>query len=488
VDSEGDAFPDKQGTLLSEKFWLRSWTNETYLWNTEVADTDPNLTPARTDYFDSLRTFAKTSSGKDKDNFHFSITTEEYLKQRNATASARPAYGETGYGARFVILAATPPRDIRVAFTEPNSPASGLENGKPRLVRGAKIIKINGIDAVYGGATDAEIDALNVGLYPTATGVSTTLVVREPGAVVDRTITITSADVATKPVNQTKVIPTATGKVGYILFNTFSPYASELEIKNAVDAMKTAGINDLVLDLRYNGGGLLTVASQLSYMIAGASQTSGKIFEASKFNAAAGNKNPITGAINTPSPFQTTGVGFSVPDGQALPTLNLKRVFILATGSTCSASESVINGLRGIDVEVVLIGGTTCGKPYGFYPTSNCGLTYFSIQFQGVNHKGFGDYADGFAPANSTAAYPTKITGCAVADDFSKGLGDQTEGLFAAALRYRNTATCPTPSSNASAVSKSVFTSTTSSIKGRALSEPAPRIYDINRDMTRGGR
>ena len=58
---------------------------------------------------------------------------------------------------------------------------------------------------------------------------------------------------------------------------------------------------------------------------------------------------------------------------------------------TCSASESIINGLRGVNVQVIQIGSTTCGKPYGFYPEDNCGTTYFSIQFKGVNAAGFGE-------------------------------------------------------------------------------------------------
>lgn len=104
---------------------------------------------------------------------------------------------------------------------------------------------------------------------------------------------------------------------------------------------------------------------------------------------------------------------------------------VLASSGTCSASESVINALRGIDVEVSLVGGATCGKPYGFLPQDNCGTTYFAIQFEGVNAKGFGDYADGFAPT------------CAVADDFTRPLGDPAEARFAAALAYLSSGTCP---------------------------------------------
>ena len=135
--------------------------------------------------------------------------------------------------------------------------------------------------------------------------------------------------------------------------------------------------------------------------------------------------------------------GFSVAAGTALPTVNLNRVFILSTARTCSASEAVINGLRGVDVEVVLIGTTTCGKPYGFYATDNCGVTYFTIQFRGENDKTFGDYADGFTPIDAAINSGELIPGCEVGDDFTKVMGDETEALFSTALSYRETGVCP---------------------------------------------
>ena len=118
-------------------------------------------------------------------------------------------------------------------------------------------------------------------------------------------------------------------------------------------------------------------------------------------------------------------------------------MFVLSGPGTCSASEAVINGLRGIDVEVVLVGATTCGKPYGFYPQDNCGTTYNTVQFRGVNAKGFGDYADGFTPANAPGAASTKIPGCAVEDDFAHQFGDPAEARLAAALGYREEGSCP---------------------------------------------
>jgi hypothetical protein len=131
--------------------------------------------------------------------------------------------------------------------------------------------------------------------------------------------------------------------------------------------------------------------------------------------------------------------------GQPLPTLNLQRVYMLTGGTTCSASESIINGLRGIGIEVIQVGSTTCGKPYGFYPHDNCGTTYFTIQFKGVNDAGFGDYADGFSPSNTATVAGTPVTGCSVADDFTAALGDVSENLFETALNHRLGAACPAP-------------------------------------------
>jgi len=138
-----------------------------------------------------------------------------------------------------------------------------------------------------------------------------------------------------------------------------------------------------------------------------------------------------------------------------LPNLHLNRVFVLSTDQTCSASEAVINGLRGIGFDVILIGGKTCGKPYGFVPEDNCGTTYFTIQFKGQNAAGFGDYPDGFTPTE-TPQFGADVQGCLVDDDFTKALGDPNEGQLHSALYYMSNGHCPAqakhkPYSNSSA-------------------------------------
>jgi hypothetical protein len=122
---------------------------------------------------------------------------------------------------------------------------------------------------------------------------------------------------------------------------------------------------------------------------------------------------------------------------------------VLSSGGTASASEAVINGLRGVDVEVILIGEATRGKPYGWYALDNCGTTYSTIQFKGSNEKGFGDYSDGFFPVASADLSGAEVTGCTVPDDLSNLLGDSNEGRLSAALTYIETGACPVDANSA---------------------------------------
>jgi hypothetical protein len=249
-------------------------------------------------------------------------------------------------------------------------------------------------------------------------------------------------------VQNVKTIGTPTGKVGYVQFNDHIPTA-EPELIAAFTTFASEDVADLVLDLRYNGGGLLAMASEVAYMIAGPAATAGRTFEQLRFNDKHTSINPVTGAALTPIPFYDTS-----STGQPLPTLDLPRVYVLTGSTTCSASESIINGLRGVNVEVIQIGSTTCGKPYGFYPTDNCGTTYFTIQMKGVNAAGFGDYGDGFSPENTFSGIGERLPGCSVRDDFNDRLGDASEDRLAAALNLRDGGACPVPSGSKPSLTK----------------------------------
>ncbi|GFD77212.1 peptidase S41 [Tenacibaculum sp. KUL118] len=450
----GDPYPDTQGTAMDEKLWLRSWTNDTYLWYDEVDDNDPESFSVLA-YFDQLKTNELTPSGTPKDNFHFSQDTADYNELSQSGISS-------GFGLSWEFGSTTVPRELIVRFTEPGSPAA-LAN----VPRGAKVVGINGVDFVNDN-TQQGVDTINDGLFPDDAGTTTNFRFE----LIDGTtlsVDITSDDISVRPVQNVKVLDTENGKAGYFQFNSFIVTAQE-DLIDAFDRFVEENVTELFMDLRYNGGGRLALASQLSYMVAGPNQTNNAIFETLRFNDKSPTTNPVTGETIRPTPFYSNVIDYNAGllTDTLLPSLSLTRVYVISTDATCSASEAVMNALRGIDVEVVQIGSTTCGKPYGFYPTDNCGETYFTIQFQGVNNKGFGDYADGFMPT-TTPNFDFELPGCEVEDDFTASLGDVNEGMLSAALEYAATGSCPVMVSGNGTAQLNALRSNQNAITGEKL-------------------
>jgi hypothetical protein len=419
--STGLAYPDRPGTLNDEKAWLRAWIDEFYLWYLEVPASDPAQYPTAVAYFAALKTPLLTLSGKPKDRFHFSYPTATWIALSQSGV-------EPGYGVQWALVSATPPRRLVVAYVEPVSPAATAG-----LSRGTVITSIDGVDVAQG----TDVATLNAGLVPSAVGQVHWFGFTDAQGF--HTVSITSADVTLTPVSGVATLPAGGRTFGYMLFNDQVATAEALLIA-AVNQLKAAAVDDLVIDLRYNGGGYLAIASETAYMVAGPTATAGKTFEQLTFNDRTPGRNPFTGQPLAPLPFLSTAVGFSAPTGTALPSLGLRRVFVLTGSGTCSASESIINSLRGIGIQVIQVGGTTCGKPYGFVPQDNCGTTYFAIQSQGVNQLGFGDYGDGLVPGGPGA---NGVPGCPVDDDFGHALGDPSEARLSAALYFGINGTCP---------------------------------------------
>lgn len=427
----GRTYPDRQGTLADQKNWLRSWKDENYLWYRELPVLNSAAYGTATSYYDALVTPVRipdsTVNPSLKDRFSWWQSTAAYEQSAVGGASF-------GYGIRWSFVSTFPPRKLIVATVTPNSPAAvaGVQ-------RGDSVLSIDGVDLVYGN----DVNTLNRGLSPSASGETHRFVLAPAVGGTNRDVQLTATSVVTEPVPVSGVAQTPTGKVGYVALTTFSTNSAEAALVNAFAGLQATGVSDLVLDLRYNGGGLVLISSELAYMIAGPSRTAGKVFSRDKFN----DKLPYGIFGNSPAdvqtPFHATTQGRSVTAGQPLPTLNLGRVFVLTSPSSCSASESLISGLRGIDVEVITVGGTTCGKPYAFYPWDNCGTTHYSIQITAANHKNEGDYVHGFAAT------------CAANDDLTRQLGDVQEGQFAAALSRRATGVCA-PVEASSAVKRSI--------------------------------
>ena len=306
----------------------------------------------------------------------------------------------TGYGYSLMWTDAAN-TVLRVRYVEPRGPAAAAG-----LRRGDTVLSID-------GHTPQQIAA---GTLPTVTteGVQRIMRVRDTAGN-EREIRMVSATFPLTPLRTATVLDaTRNGvpvKVGYLDYNQFVTYSVD-ELAAAMASFAAAGASELVLDLRYNGGGDIATSRDLASMVTGA-VAAGQVFAGLRYNAS--------------NQAQNHDYRFNAPGGA---TPNLSRVFIIASASTASASELVINGLRPF-VNVVLIGETTFGKPYGFVPFSLCGTTYNAVNFEVVNATGTGGFTSGFAPT------------CSAPDDLDRQLGDPNELRLRTALTYIATGQCP---------------------------------------------
>ncbi|MCW5658244.1 MAG: peptidase S41 [Burkholderiaceae bacterium] len=410
------------GSLTIEKNWVRGYVDSQYLWFSQVPNVNPSILnySNESDVYTSLDNYFNALTALPQDRFSFTYPTAAWDALINSGSSV-------GYGIEWHIASSTPPRGIRVAYVHPGSPAASAG-----VLRGDTLVLADGVSA--DEPNNPGVTTLNNALFP---GVAGSHTFRFSRAGMTRPDINLAAGAVTLTPTQHQVLNVGGQNVGYLLFNDHV-LTAEQPLVDAFTAFQSAGVTDLVLDLRYNGGGYLYIASQVAYMIAGPTRINNRVFERTVFNSKRSSENADTGFLDIaclPDPNNN----FTCTTNTPLPTLDLPRVFVLTSGSTCSASEAIVNGLRGVDVEVRLIGRTTCGKPYGFFGQDNCGVTYFPIEFQGINAKNFGAYADGFVPAGSGAA---GVPGCTANDDLDHALGDPAEGQLAQALFHRASGNC----------------------------------------------
>ena len=289
---------------------------------------------------------------------------------------------------------------MRILQVFPESPAS--EAG---LARGDRILEINGrtvSDLVQTGQIGTAFGA-------SEPGVSSTILFESLNGRQQRA-TLTKRVVTIPTVSLTRTFRVDGRTVGYLFFRNFvNPSFAALD--EAFAALKTAGATELVIDLRYNGGGLVDVATHLASLVGG-SATQGRIFATFQHN----DKNT---ALNEDLRFETA------PDS----TLNLARLFVITTRSSASASELLINSLRPY-LPVIVVGDATYGKPVGQYGFTFCDKVLAPVAFALVNAEGRGDFFDGI-PAD-----------CSAADDIDHELGSQDEASLAEALFYVRAGSC----------------------------------------------
>jgi len=273
--------------------------------------------------------------------------------------------------------------NLRIVYALPGSPAD-----QAGIKRSDIIQKLNGV-------TPDPNQQLSFGETPELEILST------DGTV--RTVTLTRANLTENPVLHKEVKEVEGMKVGYLVFNTFNGLAVD-ELDKAFSEFNAASVNELIIDLRYNGGGLVNAAQHFaSLMVPEANY--GDVFIAEEFN----DKN---------TQFNDTRVF----EAKAQNIKGIGRIVFLVTGRTASASELIVNGLKPY-IDVTLIGQQTSGKYVGASLFTFEEYTFIPITFQSANADG-NVFIGGFAPD------------IAANDDITHNFGDPNEEMFGIALDY----------------------------------------------------
>ncbi len=273
--------------------------------------------------------------------------------------------------------------NLRIVLTLPDSPAD--EAG---IQRSDIIQKINGV----APSPDTQ---LSIGETPELE------ILSADGTV--RTVTLNRADVTENPILHREVKEVEGMKVGYLVFNTFNGLAVE-ELDKAFTEFNAANVDELVIDLRYNGGGLVSAAQHFANLLV-PEQNVGDLFVAEEFN-------DLNSELNSNLLFEEAAQNLS----------GINRIVFLTTGGTASASELIINGLRPY-IDVVLIGQNTRGKYVGSSLITFEDYTFAPITFQSANADGE-VFIGGLVPDIDAN------------DDITHNFGDVNEEMFGTALDY----------------------------------------------------
>jgi carboxyl-terminal processing protease len=289
----------------------------------------------------------------------------------------------------------------------------GSAAGRAGLDRGALILGVNGrnLDELSSAELGAELGR-EVVVHR----------IRElDGSIHD--VELQQGDVEITSVKSTTILPSPQGPVGYLMFTTFVR-PGEDELREAFTQFQEAGVQRLIIDLRYNSGGLLSTAALLGSLIDGGAAGKPLIVETYNDKNTALNRERLM---------------FASPEAVSVP-----EVVFLATGRTASASEQVINGLAPY-LSVRMVGSRTLGKPVGADSWTHCDYAIAPITFHSLNIDGEGDYFNGIQPE------------CEAPDDLLHRLGDPEESQLRAALRLLDGQPCPAPASAAEELTSSML-------------------------------
>lgn len=388
-------------SLRERQNWAFAQLNEWYLFpDTLPASPDPAPYTTVQDYIDAL---TATARAQRKDRYFTYLTS---IAEENA-------YYDTGSSAGFGIRLSYDTAARRVYVSEAFEGAPGLNAG---IDRGTEIVAIGTDAASLRNVSDIIAASGEAGvteaLGPTTAGTTRTLRVIDSAGT--RTVTVSKADYALAPVSTrygSRIIDQNGVKVGYVNLRTFINTA-DAGLRNVFATFRAAGITNVIVDLRYNGGGLLSTAVLLSNLLGGQRSTA-DVQSYTTFRTSKAAQNETT---------------YFAPQGQSIPAT---KIAFIGTGATASASEYVINAfVPYLHANAALVGSNTYGKPVGqiALDRSACDdrLRVIALALQNAARQG--DYYDGLA---------TKVeASCTAGDDLTHQLGDPAESSIRAALDF----------------------------------------------------
>ncbi len=394
-------------SLRMRQDFAASVLNEWYLFpETLPANLDPTPYATVSDYIDAL---TATARGQRRDRFftHLASIAEETAFFSSGSSA--------GFGVRLAYDAAAGRVVIAEAFEGAPALAAGIDRGTEILAIGQSSTSLQTVSSLLAsGGTQAVSDALG----PATAGIARVFRISDAGGT--REVTVTKANYDLTPVSSrygARVISDAGRQVGYLNMRTFIDTADPA-LRSAFLQFRAQGITNFVVDLRYNGGGLVSIAELMGNLMGGNRLTS-EVFSRTTFR---------------PSKTSNDTVARFAPQSQSVSPV---RIAFITTGGTASASELVINGLIPFyGTNLAIVGANTFGKPVGQIAVDRaaCDDRVRVVAFSTQNSAGQGFYYDGLA-ANVR-------TSCQAADDLTHAFGDPQEASLRQALNFVGGLSC----------------------------------------------
>ncbi|MGN6496470.1 MAG: S41 family peptidase [Tsuneonella sp.] len=393
-------------SLSAREDWVKAQIDEWYLFPDLVDNTVNKANYSNVqDYIDALLAPARAQS---KDRYFTYITS---IAEENAFYNSGSS---AGFGVRLGYDTANNRVFVLESFEGAPALGAGIDRGTEILAIGSSSSSLQNVSTLMAsGGPQAVVDALG----PSTAGLTRVLRISAGG--VTREVSISKTDYSLDPVSDrygAKIIQDGAKQIGYLNLRTFIDTADP-NLRDAFANFRAQGITEVIVDLRYNGGGLVSMSELLGDLLGG--NQAGKVFDYTTFRDSKAANNEVATFTSQPQSIGATKIAF------------------IGLGGTASASELVINAfVPYLGNNMALVGSNTYGKPVGQIglDKTECDDRLRVIAFKLENANQQGEYFNGLA-----GVVPNT---CAATDDITHQLGDPNETIIKTAIDFLDGRTC----------------------------------------------